>query len=115
MNQRQRFERAFKQISIQVMQLQAKLADYDEWKVIQELVAAVGQTTEDIMDKNLDEQEACMEVAQECGALIGAFSGRTPLVDDFKDMFLDIFKDAVDNPGRFEGNLKIGIAGGLSG
>lgn len=114
MAQRANFEKAFKQLSIRVMQLHAQAAEYEEWKVLQELVAAVGQTTEDILSKGLPEDETCMEVAQECGALIGRFSKRTPLVDDFKDMFLDVFKDAVDNPGKFEGNLKIGYAGGVS-
>jgi hypothetical protein len=113
MTQRKRFELAFKEFTVSIMPMAGKTADYDEWKDIQELVAALGQTTEDILSKGLSEDEVVLEVAQECGALIGRFSRRTAVVDDLRDLFIKIFQKHVDNPGRFEGNVKIGIAGGM--
>jgi hypothetical protein len=109
----QHYEKAFKELSVRVLPF-ATSGDYEAWKDIQELVAAIGKKTNEVINKPLSDEEKEMEVAQECGALIGRFSRRGEIVDEFLNIFLGVFKQYVSSPGRFEGNLKIGIAGGMS-
>ena len=82
MTQRKRFELAFKEFTVSIMPMAGKTAAYDEWRDIQELVAALGQTTEDTWPQGLSEDEVVLEVAQATEQLRGFGTLRAAAGDD---------------------------------